>query len=232
MFEFGCDDPGGGISDEFLTPQLVTFPPLAAPVRRVSCGDSHKAAVDTNGILFTWGSNGKTSIHPSGQLGYYSDGGYDSDGEEVEQLPRAIAELVSAGQRVAMVSCSSGNTAVVTETGQLWIWGDGTSGQLGNGNDGTTPAVQEEFGPFYMNTTPQRVTNGLPGGEAAVVREVSCGREHTVVAMGSGEVCTFGKGDYGMLGHGESEHADENRMGEVIYSDNVLVPRVVAGLLV
>ena len=157
---------------------------------------------------------------------------YDSDGEEVEQLPRAIAELVSAGQRVAMVSCSSGNTAVVTETGQLWIWGDGTSGQLGNGNDGTTPAVQEEFGPFYMNTTPQRVTNGLPGGEAAVVREVSCGREHTVVAMGSGEVCTFGKGDYGMLGHGESEHADENRMGEVIYSDNVLVPRVVAGLLV
>eukprot|EP01046_Picozoa_sp_COSAG06_P028857 COSAG06_NODE_2632_length_6548_cov_2.498992_2_plen_548_part_00 len=232
VFEFGCDDPGGG--EFILTPQLVTFPPLAAPVRRISCGDTHKAAVDTNGILFTWGTNGKTSIG-FGQLGYDSDHEwYDSDGEEVEQqLPRAIAELVSAGQRVAMVSCSSGNTAAVTETGQLWIWGDGTSGQLGNGHDGTTPGVQEfDMTPFYIDMTPQRVTNGLPGGEAAVVREVSCGREHTVVAMGSGEVCTFGNGRFGRLGHGESEHADENRHGEVIYSDNVLVPRVVAGLLV
>jgi alpha-tubulin suppressor-like RCC1 family protein len=248
VFEFGCDDPGGGVSEKHLTPQLVTFPPLAAPLRRISCGDTHKAAVDTNGILFTWGSNGKTCI-PSGQLGYDPYLVLDSDGNEVEdpelhdemlnelmmapQLPRAIEELVSAGQRVATVSCGSKNTAVVTETGQLWIWGCGTDGQLGNGNDITTPGVQQFEGDrWYSEWTPQRVTNGLPGGEAAVVREVSCGHDHTVVALASGEVLTFGKGDYGMLGHGESEHADANRMGEVIYSDNVLVPRVVAGLLV
>jgi E3 ubiquitin-protein ligase HERC2 len=127
------------------------------------------------------------------------------------------------------VSCGSKNTAVVTETGQLWIWGCGTDGQLGNGNDITTPGGDR----WYSEWTPQRVTNGLQvGGEAAVVREVSCGHDHTVVALASGEVLTFGMGDYGRLGHGESEHVDENRMGEVVYSDNVLVPRVVAGLLV
>ena len=32
-----------------------------------------------------------------------------------------------------------------------------------------------------------RVTGGLPGGEAGVVREVSCGEEHTVVAMAKAE---------------------------------------------
>ena len=48
---------------------------------------------------------------------------------------------------------------------------------------------------------PVRVTDGLPGGEAGVVREVSCGTTHTVVAMASGEVCTFGTGQ---LGHGDS----------------------------
>ena len=48
---------------------------------------------------------------------------------------------------------------------------------------------------------PVRVTDGLPGGEAGVVREVSCGTTHTVVAMASGEVCTFGTGQ---LGHRDS----------------------------
>ena len=65
---------------------------------------------------------------------------------------------------------------------------------------------------------PARVTDGLPGGEAGVVREVSCGSDHTVVAMASGEVCTFGHGDWGRLGHGDTEGS--------------LIPKVVAGLCV
>ena len=60
------------------------------------------------------------------------------------------------------------------------------------------------------------------------MREVSCGNCHTAVAMASGEVCTFGKGEYGRLGHGESEHVDEDGRGEV----NVLVPGVLAELRV
>jgi hypothetical protein len=47
-----------------------------------------------------------------------------------------------------------------------------------------------------------RVTAGLPGGEAGVVREVSCGQLHTVVAMASGEVCTFGDGGTQQRGSG------------------------------
>jgi hypothetical protein len=47
---------------------------------------------------------------------------------------------------------------------------------------------------------PVRVTAGLPGGEEGVVREVSCGESHTVVAMASGEVCTCGFGSRGQLG--------------------------------
>ena len=50
----------------------------------------------------------------------------------------------------------------------------------------------------------QRVV-GLDCGmeEAGVVREVRCGSDHTVVAMASGEVCTFGAGEHGRLGHGD-----------------------------
>jgi alpha-tubulin suppressor-like RCC1 family protein len=49
-----------------------------------------------------------------------------------------------------------------------------------------------------------RVTGGLPGGEAGLVREVSCSTHHTVVVMASGEVCTFGSGNFGKLGHGDT----------------------------
>jgi hypothetical protein len=49
-----------------------------------------------------------------------------------------------------------------------------------------------------------------------------------VVTLVSGEICTFGKGEYGRLGHGESEHVDADGRGEV----NVLLPRVLAELRV
>ena len=48
---------------------------------------------------------------------------------------------------------------------------------------------------------PVRVTGGPLGREAGVVREVSYIAYHTVVAMASGEVCTFGRYNLGRLGH-------------------------------
>ena len=51
-----------------------------------------------------------------------------------------------------------------------------------------------------------------------MTREVSCGSQHTVVAMASGEVCTFGAGEHGQLGHGDDE--------------NSLVPRLLEDLRV
>ena len=109
-------------------------------------------------------------------------------------VPCAVAAL--AGQRVAMVSCGHQHTAVVTEEGQLWTWGYGVNGQLGHG---------DELSRNVPVRVPVRVTAGLPGGEAGVVRGVSCGLSHTVVAMASGEVCTFGRGERGRLGHGDTE---------------------------
>ena len=133
-------------------------------VRRVSCGGGQFAVVDIEGVVYTWGSGG------GGRLGHGS--------AQSEGAPRVVAAL--AGQRVAMVSCGDEHTAVVTEQGQLWTWGRG-SGQLGLGDQLT-------------RCEPVRVMAGLPDGEAGVVREVSCGHTHTVVAMASGEVWRLGHG--------------------------------------
>ena len=45
-----------------------------------------------------------------------------------------------------------------------------------------------------------------------MVREICCGDAHTVVVMTSGEVCTFGEGEYGRLGHGDRESNNRPRV--------------------
>ena len=151
-------------------------------VRYVSCNGDMFAAVDMEGTLFTWGDG--------------SLNGHD-DEWDFKESPMVVAALV--GQQVTMVSCGNEHAAAVTARGQLWTWGNGDYGKLGS------------FDPHVHRYVPKRVNRsglansqlptdsvdaeyyeGLPGGEAALARGVSCGNWHTVVAMASGKVCTFG----------------------------------------
>lgn len=172
--------------------------PRAARVRQVSCGFLFTAAVDTDGVLYTWG------------LGEYHRLGHGF--EDDEEAPRAVAALV--GRRVRSVSCGNTHGAAVTEDGQLWTWGADTTltGLLGR-------LDESDFEEDKFDDTPVRVTIGLPGAppdvqsltdgisdsddehygdEPEPVREVCCGRSHTVVVMMSGEVCTFGDPHHGV----------------------------------
>lgn len=52
------------------------------------------------------------------------------------------------------------------------------------------------------------------------VRQVSCGNQHTAVLLESGEIFTFGRGNFGQLGQGASVTA------------NVSTPSIVSALQV
>ena len=52
------------------------------------------------------------------------------------------------------------------------------------------------------------------------VRQVSCGNQHTAVLLESGEIFTFGRGNFGQLGQGASVTA------------NVSTPQIVSSLQV
>jgi hypothetical protein len=102
--------------------------------------------------LWAWGDNF------SGQLGL---GDFD-----IRRNPTEVTAM--HGKRIKQVACSDWHTAVLLESGELWVTGRNSWGQLGLGDR----QKRAEF---------QQVT-ALAG---KIVVAVACGESHTVAVLGS-----------------------------------------------
>lgn len=87
------------------------------------------------------------------------------------------------------------HTAMVSQAGVLYTYGDGRHGQLGQDED--------DFDAKYY---PRALSRNVFGGQK--VCGVSCGRNFTVAVTGVGEVFTFGHNDVGQLGIGTNTPGD------------------------
>jgi alpha-tubulin suppressor-like RCC1 family protein len=91
-----------------------------------------------------------------------------------------------------MAACGALHTAIVTEQGELYVCGTGTSGQLGLGTTddqiwGTRPYT-------HAQVLPKRVGGREMFGGAVVM--VACGERHTAAVVQDGSVWTFGGGEH------------------------------------
>ena len=119
----------GGLGDTGRTasssrPLPVRIPdgtPPAFRYEQIIAGDTHAAAIGSDGQLYTWGSN------THGQLGHDDTG-----------TPAAAAAAGPSGpqQPVGYVQASAGGstTLAIDRQGRLWAWG-----RLADGTDTTTP---------------------------------------------------------------------------------------------
>ncbi|CAH1796404.1 unnamed protein product [Owenia fusiformis] len=93
------------------------------------------------------------------------------------------------GSRIRLVSCGSSHSIVVTNGGDIYVWGNGNSGQLGCGD--TRPREKPEKVRLYSKkskNTPQ-------------VCQVACGGRHTFIVMENGHMFSFGNNFYAQLGY-------------------------------
>jgi alpha-tubulin suppressor-like RCC1 family protein len=93
---------------------------------RLSAGDNHTCAIDVAGSAWCWG------VNEFGQLGV---------AVVTEVCPSARGAKpchtspgkVEAAPAFAEISAGKGHTCGVTPGGEIYCWGQGTAGQLGNG---------------------------------------------------------------------------------------------------
>lgn len=125
LYTFGEDEMGklglsGSQLNDTTRPQPVATLDEGDKYSQVSCGAGHTVAITKKGKCYSWGDGSH------GQLGH---------GTRVQEVscPKQIDSLSSA--RVTGVSCGDSHTAVATDNGKIYTFGDGRYGKLGQGDE-------------------------------------------------------------------------------------------------
>ncbi|XP_019603579.2 RCC1 and BTB domain-containing protein 2 isoform X3 [Rhinolophus sinicus] len=121
VFAWGYNNSGqvgSGSTANQPIPRRVTGCLQNKVVVNIACGQMCSVAVVDTGEVYVWGYNG------NGQLGLGSSGN--------QSTPCRIAAL--QGIRVQRVACGYAHTLVLTDEGQVYVWGANSYGQLGIGN--------------------------------------------------------------------------------------------------
>ena len=92
-------------------------------VQEVSAGNNYAIAVTTDGKVYTWGINGEKQL------------GFDSNIDEGGIQESNYAILKEDITNVERVAAGYVHTAVYKEDGNVFTFGEGTDGQLGNGGN-------------------------------------------------------------------------------------------------
>lgn len=151
------------------TPSAVTG---LTNVQQISYAGPHACALLKQGNVDCWGANG------SGELG---------DGSTSERnSPVAVAGLPGAATQVA---AGSGFTCALLKNQQVWCWGEGNQGELGNSS-------------FSDSSTPVRVKGIADGVQIAAGNAAAC------VLESAGAVQCWGFDHDGELGNNSTTNSD------------------------
>ncbi|XP_061622236.1 probable E3 ubiquitin-protein ligase HERC1 isoform X5 [Phyllopteryx taeniolatus] len=126
------------------------------------------------------------SVRACGKGSYGRLGLGDSNNQST--LKKLTFEPHRAIKKVSSSKGSDGHTLAFTTEGEVFSWGDGDYGKLGHGNSSTQKYPKLIQGPL----------------QGKVVVCVSAGYRHSAAVSEDGELYTWGEGDFGRLGHGDS----------------------------
>jgi len=154
---------------------------LPAAVQLVAAGTEFSGAVDADGQVWMWGRSSNNRL------------GFDQDmpGWHEISAPTGLGFAAFGGEKVVHLSLGYFQSAAVTSTGALWVWGNNDFGQLG-------------LGDFEDCSIPTLVAaGGAPAWGGSCVLMAACGWYHKLVLTKDGCVWSCGQGEFGLLGPGD-----------------------------
>uniref|UniRef100_A0A8C2ZW82 non-specific serine/threonine protein kinase n=1 Tax=Cyclopterus lumpus TaxID=8103 RepID=A0A8C2ZW82_CYCLU len=157
-----------------FTPQKMDTFKGGSIAQHVCAGESHFAVVTVEKELYTW-ANVQGGAKMVGQLGQGDQSSY--------RQPRKVETL--QGKAIRQVACGADFTACVTDEDQMYMFGSDYYGCIG---------VERELGMEILKPVLLEFFEERP------VRQVSCGDNHVVVLTHSGDIYSWGCGEYGRLG--------------------------------
>ncbi|XP_010272767.1 PREDICTED: ultraviolet-B receptor UVR8 isoform X2 [Nelumbo nucifera] len=138
-------------------------------LRAIACGGAHTLFLTESGCVFA------TGLNDFGQLGISIEKRYTQEPLEVTGFNKEIV-YISAGYH---------HSSAITVDGELYMWGNNSSGQLGLGRTKivSSPSIIECLGGMR-------------------IKMIALGSEHSIAVTDDGEALTWGEGGSGRLGHG------------------------------
>lgn len=135
----------------------------------VKCGNYFTIALDKNGIVYSWGNNEMK------QLRVYEK---CRDHKKYYKTPQKVFVNVS------QISCGYDHVAILSTTGDVYVWGSNNKRQFGNCNKRTQKMI-------FLDKIK---SNGI--------KSIVCGGYHTCVVMRTDQIYCWGNNDHGQLGLG------------------------------
>ena len=139
---------------------------------QVSCGNQHTLLLTESGNVYATGHGG------------YGILGTGEANDEMYFVPVTSLETTLAeGEKVTKVSCGGNFSALITNKGNLYVWGRNDSGQLGLGAESQGDMHSAER---YPRKIPFFET------ERIGIRDVACGENHMVTIAENGAIYYWG----------------------------------------
>jgi alpha-tubulin suppressor-like RCC1 family protein len=192
--------------------------------KQTSCGQSHTAAIKTDGTLWSWGQN-----YLYGQVG---------DNTTINRS--SPVQDITLGKNWSQVSCCSNYSLAIKTDGTLWGWGQNSNGQLGDNTTGSKSSPSQTItlgtnwkqvyaGAYHCAAVKtdgtlwcwgNNLQYGALGDNTIILRsspvqtvafgtnwkQVACGYNNTAAVKQDGTLWCWGYNVYGQLGDGTITH--------------------------
>ena len=185
LYSFGKAEDGvlgyDTVTEISHIPQKISFfTSNNIKIESISTGSIHNIALDTEGKVYSWGSN------LLGELGF------QMERKNVSPPSSSTPSQINCLPRVEKVACGEGHSIAICEEGAVYSWGYGSCGQLGLGFCEHSVSSGKIRG-LSHNANPTRI-------QGFSSKNVRCGKTFTMFLNEKGELYSCGVNNEFQLG--------------------------------